>query len=104
MTEEEQKLLNQASIELHNVYGDGLREVMNIPEDWKFIDSPKIAKEDFITLHDAVGDAEVRFVVMSEGPYSDAPDKTWIRYTAFYSPEAQERVRKWATKRFNKEF
>lgn len=95
--------IKEAMREFHNAYGDGLREAMNIPADWKFIDSPKIATKDFVELQEVVGDAEVRFVVMSSGPFTDSSE-TWTRYTAFYSPEAQERVREWAKIRFNKEF
>lgn len=87
--------IKSALNEFHNAYADGLRETMDIPADWKFIDSPKIATDDFHTLQKVVGDSGVRFVIMSSGPYSDAPDKTWTRYTAFYSPEAVEKVKAW---------
>ena len=102
MTELDDDIKN-AMKEAFDSYGEELRKGMNIPADWRFIDSPKIATKDFLELQEVVGDAEVRFVVMSSGPYSDSSE-TWTRYTAFYSPEAQERVREWATKRFNKEF
>ena len=88
-----------AMAEFATSYGDMLREELNVPYDWWFIDSPKIAKEDFQSLHEVVGDAGVRFVVMSEGPYSDEPTKKWVRYTAFYSPEAVEKVRIWYEQR-----
>lgn len=95
LSDEDRLAFAEASKELHNAYGEGLREAMDIPADWKFIDSPKIATEDFDIIMDAVGDAPVRFVIASEGPYSDEPTKRWTRYTAFYSPQAIENIKAW---------
>lgn len=91
--------LREAILALNSVYETGLREDLNIPVDWKFIDSDKIPIKGFNELHEAIGDAPVRFVISSSGPYVDAPDESWIRYTAFYSPEAMEKVRAWSKER-----
>jgi hypothetical protein len=81
LSQEAVKALN----EIGKIYEDGLRKEMNIPEDWRYL-STSTSKSAFQNLTEVIGDAKVEYVVIADHGNGN------MRFTAFFSPEAVQKV------------
>jgi hypothetical protein len=86
LSEEDRIALAEANRMIGNAFEEGLRETMDVSEDWKLWDGPRVDIKLWNEFLEAIGDAPVRFI-------SGSSNSEWVRCTMFLSPEALARIR-----------
>ena len=80
--------MNDVLDELHQIFVEGMRKEMKVPDDWIY-HSSCLTKEDYFKFEEIVGVENTSFV--SGGFKNDV-----IRFSVFVSPSGVERARNWS--------
>jgi hypothetical protein len=72
---------------LGNVYEQGMREALNIPDDWRYMSS-RLTNEDYDILINTLGKENVKFI-------SGSNHNGNIRFSIFVGPEGIQNAKNW---------